>query len=243
MRTHAFRLALLTLGIALVGVLAAGCGSANGGHAAASRHPRPTATEETSFLRTCNRGVGAGALGDAAVCQCTLTQLEAETKPPAFRSAVVAWETNAGGAGFRSIVAQAIARCNGQQQIAPTPAASPSAVVPTVLPRARTVKLSRATYVKQFHWPDGARSLAHSCLGGTAVANGMSCTLSQAIDRAFGEYPDVHTPVVRHLHLVDPTNGRVVDVDCAVSGREHASAVCNAPQHQVALLPPPDYSD
>ena len=244
MRTQALRSSAVTLAVALPAVImVAGCGSSNSGQAAAKHQSRPSAAEETSFLRTCNRGVGAGSSGDAAVCQCTLTQLEAETKPAEFRAAVTAWETDAGAGAFRSTVAQVVARCTGQQQIGSPPSASASAATATRRPPARTVKLTEAAYHQRFHWPVNARSMVHSCLDGTAVANGMSCTLSLAIQRAFGEYPDTHTPVVRHLHLVDPDNGRVVAVDCAVSGHAHDGALCNAPAHQIALLPPPGYTD
>jgi hypothetical protein len=249
MRTRALLTALPVVCVMLAGcvllagcVMLAGCGSESG-HASQTASARQAkSAEEVSFLRDCNRGVGAQALGDAAVCQCTLTQVEAETNPRTFKQAVADWKTNTGGASYRSTVAQAIARCSGQQQVASAPR-STSAVVPSNLPPARTVKLSRSAYAKHYRWPTSARSMVHSCLDGTAVANGMSCAFSQAIGHAFGKYPDSHAPVVRHLNLVDPVNGRVVSVDCALSGREDASAICNAPQHQIALLPPPDYED
>ncbi len=238
MRTRA----LLPIALLMLGLVVAGCGSAADHARQAAADRQHSLAEKTAFLRTCNRGVGAGALGDAAVCQCTLSQLEAETNSGEFKAAVTAWETNADGAAYRSKVAETIARCNGQQQIASAPT-SASAVVPSDLPPARTVKISSSAFAKQYRWPTSARSMVHSCLDGTAVANGMNCALSQAISRAFGEYPDTRIPLVRHLHLVNPVNGQVVSVDCAVSGRTEASAVCNAPDHQVALLPPPDYSD
>jgi hypothetical protein len=233
----------LGLTVPVVSLLLAGCGgSGHAGQPAAQRLNGPTPAEQVSFLRTCSRGVGAGALGDAAVCQCTLAQLEAETNRRTFQAAVTAWRGNVGGAGFRSTVAQVIARCQGQQQIGSTPPSGTSTQASTVA-TAHTLKISTKTYARQFRWPTSARSMVHTCLDGTAVANGMSCALSHAIAQAFGEYPDTKTPVVRHLRLVDPSNGRVVSVQCGVSGHKDASALCNAPQHQKALLPAPDYSD
>jgi hypothetical protein len=232
----------LRLAVPMLGILAAACGGASthaGG--AAATHPRPSSAEQVSFLRDCSAGVGAGALGDAAVCQCTLTQLEAQTNPRTFTAAVTAWRKNANGAGYRSTVAATIARCAGQQQIGPAPQAVTASASQTTV-RARTVKISRAAYAKRFHWPVNARSMVHTCFEGTAVANGMSCALAQAIAGAFGEFPDSRTPTVRHLDLVDPGTGHVVSVACAVSGREDASPICNAPRHQIALLPPPHFS-
>jgi hypothetical protein len=233
---------LLPIAPLILSLLVTGCGSATDHARQAAADRQHSLAERTAFLRTCNRGVGAGALGDAAVCQCTLSQLETETTSSSFKAAVAAWESNADGAAYRSTVAQTIARCRGQQQVSPAPQ-SASAVVPSDLPAARTVRISSSAFAKQYRWPTSARSMVHSCLDGTAVANGMNCALSQAIDHAFGEYPDRQIPLVRHLHLVNPVNGQVISVDCAVSGRREASAVCNAPDHQVALLPPPDYSD
>lgn len=234
--------ALFPIALLMLSLLMAGCGSMSDHARQAAAARQNSLSEKTAFLRTCNRGVGAGALGDAAVCQCTLSQLEAETTSREFKATVAAWESNADGAAYRSKVAEIIARCSGQQQVAAAPQ-SASTVVPTDLPPARTVKISTSAYAEHYRWPTTARSMVHSCLDGTAVANGMNCALSQAIHHAFGEYPDTRVPLVRYLHLVNPISGQVITVDCGVSGRNEASALCNAPDHQVALLPPPDYSD
>src|SRR5271165_3031091 len=94
----------------VLAVVAAGCGGTTalpGG--AAKSHSRPGSAEQVSFLRKCAEGVGAGELGDAAGCQCTLTQLEAQTNARTFERAVAAWEDNTSGAAYRSTVAQTIA--------------------------------------------------------------------------------------------------------------------------------------
>jgi hypothetical protein len=226
--------------VPVLGLLAAACGSAS--HVPASH---PTADQKVAFLRSCSNGVGSvGRLGDAAVCQCALTQLEARTNQNSFGRAVYAWKNNINGAQHRLIVATTINRCAGQQQIDSARQSGATASAAN-LPPSRTASISKATYTKTFRWPDSSQSMLHSCFTGTAVANGMSCSLAQAIASAFSQYPypDSSTPVVRYLHLVNPDNGRVVAVSCAISGRKGANPVCNAPQRQVALLPAPGYDD
>lgn len=225
------------LRVALVGLslfsgwVVTGCGGT-------TRHD----SEQLAFLRRCDRSAGADALGDASVCLCTLTQLRAQTNRRSFRADVVAWEDNADGASYRSTVAVTIARCNGQQEMmGSSPIQVPAAPDRTLRP-AKTVKLSAVAYKSRFRWPHDPQSMVHTCTDGTAVANGMSCLLGRAIAAAFGDYPKTTAPVARLLHVVDPDNGRVVSVACAISGQKNASAVCNAPRRQIALLAPPSYS-
>jgi len=241
MRTRALT-RVVAFAVPLLGILAAGCGSTTHTNTAAvPSPPRASSTEEVSFLRKCSESVGAGGLGDAAVCQCVVTQLEAHANAQAFKAAVASWEDKPGGSGHSSTVAQTITRCNGRSQMSSSPQPVPASAGATSSPARTTIGLSEKRYAKRFRWPTNAQSMVHSCLGGGAVANGMSCQLLRAIDQAFGEYPESKTPVVRELHLVDPDSRRQVSVNCGVSGREGASAVCNAPRRQIALLPPPDY--
>ena len=224
----------------VLGMLAAGCAGSTHTHASSVQQSRAGSAEEVSFLRKCSESVGAGGLGDAAVCQCVVTQLQSHASASTFNVAVAAWEKNRGGSGHRATVAQTIAGCNGRSGISSSPQSVPASASATGS-RTHTIKLSNTQYAKRFRWPTNSRSMVHSCLTGGAVANGMSCQFLHAIDHAFGEYPASKTPVARELRLVDPDNGRPALVNCGVAGREGTSAICNAPRHQVALLPPPGY--
>ena len=241
MRTRALS-RVVAVAAPVLGMLVAACGSGTHTHPAGSQsQSRAGSAEEVSFLRKCSESVGVGGLGDAAVCQCVVTRLEAHANAHAFEVAVAAWEDKPGGARDSSPVTQTISRCNDRPKISSSSQSVPASVAETGS-SARAIKLSQKRYARRFRWPTNARSMVHSCLDGGAVANGMSCTLAHAIDQAFGQYPGAKTALVRELHLIDPDNGRVVAVNCGISGRQGAGAVCNAPRHQVALLPPAGYA-
>lgn len=185
-------------------------------------------------------------MGDAAVCQCALTQLEAETSRVTFASDLLAWTENRNGQGFKSVPVQAISRCMGEQQVGPNlqpesasaDASSASGEASSGEAGSEVAKEVTAKAARAFRWPPKKSTVIRTCLEGAAVANGMSCQLAGVIEKAYGEYPDSSTRQVRHLRVVDPMTGRTVPVACFFSGREQSSAVCRAPNETAALLPP-----
>ncbi len=226
--------------VGLGAILAAGCGGSGQGHTTARADEAGqhfTMAERVSFLHRCGVGQLGGALGDAAVCQCALTELEAESNQVAVASDVVSWAQNRDREGFRSVPVQAINRCMGEQEIGPNPEPAPASSSQPALTRGAADETTTRP-ARRLHWPPSKGAVVRTCLEGTAVANGMTCQLAGAIERAYGEYPGSSSPEARHLRVVDPLTGRATRVVCYFSGRQSASAVCDAAGDTAALLPP-----
>ncbi len=226
--------------VALGAILVTGCAGSGRGHVTA-RAGAPgqhfTVAQQVSFLHRCGVGPLGGALGDAAVCECALTQLEAEANRVPIEPAVATWVRERNGEGFRSVPMQAINRCMGEQEIGPNPEPGPAgSSQPSSTHGAVAESTTKAA--RRLAWPPSRSAVVRTCVEGTAVANGMTCQLAGAIERAYGEYPDSSTPDVRHLRVVDPLTDHSTRVVCFFSGREKTSAVCDASGDTAELLPP-----
>lgn len=125
----------------VLGMLAAGCAGSTHTHASSVQQSRAGSAEEVSFLRKCSESVGAGGLGDAAVCQCMVTQLQAHDNAHTFKADAAWWENHSGGAGRKSTIGRTIARCDGQPEIRSLEQPMPASASATVS-AAHTIKLS-----------------------------------------------------------------------------------------------------